>query len=279
MLCPIHSSTEFPKEVAQSEKQRKKRSRAREEPQVPSISKAGQAMSQMWAWPSGSPCKWVLCCSALTTMEKEIISEFTKLTNVSISKTWSPAVTHVIASTDANGACKRTLKFLMGILDGKWILSIEWVKACMKAMGPIGEEKFEITVDVHGISGGPRSGRMRAINKEPKLFSNLRFYLSGGFMPAYKGYLQDLIASAGGTILQRKPLTRDQEKLIDNSTTLVTLIIYSLEVPEKLKASDAVFECRLAEAQALADACGAKVAANSWIIESIAASKLQPLSC
>lgn len=38
---------------------------------------------------------------------------------------WNPIVTHVIASTDENGACKRTFKVLMGILEGKWILSVE----------------------------------------------------------------------------------------------------------------------------------------------------------
>lgn len=40
-------------------------------------------------------------------------------------KNWGSSVTHVIASTDENGACRRTLKILMGILEGKWILSTE----------------------------------------------------------------------------------------------------------------------------------------------------------
>ena len=34
-------------------------------------------------------------------------------------------MTHVIASVDENGGCSRTLKVLMAILTGKWILSIE----------------------------------------------------------------------------------------------------------------------------------------------------------
>lgn len=56
---------------------------------------------------------------------QEIVLNFTRMVGVSISKTWNPTVTHVIASTDENGACKRTLKFLMGILEGKWILKLE----------------------------------------------------------------------------------------------------------------------------------------------------------
>jgi BRCA1-associated RING domain protein 1 len=33
-------------------------------------------------------------------------------------------VTHVIANTDERGACARTLKVLMAILAGKWVLNV-----------------------------------------------------------------------------------------------------------------------------------------------------------
>lgn len=53
------------------------------------------------------------------------MSEFEMLSGVKVIKNWDSSVTHIIASTDENGACRRTLKFLMGILEGKWILNIE----------------------------------------------------------------------------------------------------------------------------------------------------------
>lgn len=56
---------------------------------------------------------------------QEFVSEFEKVSGVTELKKWSPSVTHVIASTDENGACRRTLKVLMGILEGKWILSVD----------------------------------------------------------------------------------------------------------------------------------------------------------
>ena len=34
-------------------------------------------------------------------------------------------MTHVLAATDANGACSRTLKVLMAILNGKWVLKMD----------------------------------------------------------------------------------------------------------------------------------------------------------
>ncbi|ONK65178.1 uncharacterized protein A4U43_C07F34490 [Asparagus officinalis] len=278
MLCPLHSSSKLPSESSKTLEQKRKKRTANIELKA-SNRKNNYDKIQNWIWPSGSPCKWVLCCSALTATEKDIISEFTTLTGVAISKAWSPAVTHVIASTDENGACKRTLKFLMGILEGKWILGIEWIKACLKAMKPVEEEKYEIAVDVHGIRGGPRLGRLRLIHKEPKLFDNFRFYLVGDFAASYKGYIQDLVAAAGGTVLHRKPLTMDQEKLFHNNTSLLeTLVVYSVEMPGKQNRRAAGVSTRRVEAQALADVCGAKVAASSWIIDSIAASKLQPIN-
>lgn len=54
-----------------------------------------------------------------------IVTEFENSSGVMILKNWDSTVTHVIASTDDNGACRRTLKLLMGVLEGKWILSVQ----------------------------------------------------------------------------------------------------------------------------------------------------------
>ena len=35
----------------------------------------------------------------------------------------------------------------------------------MEAMKPVDEERFEITVDTHGIRDGPQLGRLRVQNK------------------------------------------------------------------------------------------------------------------
>lgn len=56
---------------------------------------------------------------------QEMVSKFERSFRVTVLQRWDSRVTHVIASTDENGACKRTLKVLMGILEGKWILTVE----------------------------------------------------------------------------------------------------------------------------------------------------------
>ncbi|WVZ99192.1 hypothetical protein U9M48_044525 [Paspalum notatum var. saurae] len=273
MLCPLHQSSKLPIETSELKKPQRRLT-----PNGPSQVSPSQDYSNKWIWPSGSPQKWILCCSALSATEKGIVSEFAKIAGVHISPSWSPSVTHVIASTNLSGACKRTLKFLMAILNGKWVVSIEWVKTCMERMEPVGEMRFEISTDVHGTTKGPRLGRQRVINKQPKLFDGIQFYLNGDYTMSYKGYLQDLVVAAGGTVLQRKPVSRSQQKLLDNSSLI--LIVYSNENQDKAKrkTKDGIDNghCQ-ADAQALACASGGKVVSSAWIIDSIAACNLQPL--
>uniref|UniRef100_A0ACD5T8Q5 Uncharacterized protein n=1 Tax=Avena sativa TaxID=4498 RepID=A0ACD5T8Q5_AVESA len=271
MLCPLHQSSKLPKETSEPKKQSKRMSA----PKCPSQVKSSEDCSNNWKWPSGSPQKWVLCCSALSAAEKGVVSEFAKLAGVPISTSWSPSVTHVIASTDLSGACKRTLKFLMAILNGKWIVSIDWVKACMDRMEPVDEQKFEVATDVHGVTGGPRSGRQRVVNKQPKLLDGMRFYLHGDYTKSYRGFLQDLVVAAGGAVLHRKPVSRDQQKLLDDTSPV--MVIYSLENQEKAKLGDDARRRQADDAQALACASGGKAASSAWIIESVAACSLQPL--
>jgi len=59
------------------------------------------------------------------TVIQAILEMFEELSGVTVIKKWDSRVTHVIASVDENGACRRTLKYLMGIIEGKWILNIE----------------------------------------------------------------------------------------------------------------------------------------------------------
>ncbi|CAN6470170.1 unnamed protein product [Victoria cruziana] len=268
MLCPLHSSLQLPNEKEQSVTEKRR------------IRKASQMKTMQFQptkdtpsrWTSGTSSKWVLCCSALGSTEKELVSRFCRVAGCRISRTWCAGVTHVIASIDENGACRRTLKILMGILEGKWIVNINWVKACLEAVEPVNEMPYEITRDIHGCFSGPQRGRMRVMAKEPKLFNGFQFYFSGDFTTSYKGYLQDLIVAAGGAVLQRKPVGTATEK---------TFVLYNLEPPEKCKPSESSFsivEGRRKEAEALARTSGANAVGHSRVLDSISACSLQPLT-
>ncbi|MED6120380.1 hypothetical protein PIB30_020394 [Stylosanthes scabra] len=275
MLCPLHTSCILPCERS-GVKGKSNKCRARDSKSLAcKHSTTNQKRTAL-----GSYKKIVLCCSALSMQERDIVSEFERATKVTILKKWDSSVTHVIASTDENKACRRTLKVLMGILEGKWILNIEWIKACMKEMEPVDEEGYEINLDIHGINDGPRLGRLRVLNKQPKLFDGYNFYFMGDFIPSYKGYLQDLVTAAGGVILNRKPVSGDQNPMSPGMHPPQTLVIYSLELPDKCSPSerDTISTKRRLDAEVLASYTGSKIASNTWILNSIAACKLQSLA-
>ncbi|KAB1222787.1 hypothetical protein CJ030_MR2G022278 [Morella rubra] len=278
MLCPLHASSKLPSEKPGPQERRKQCTPEGQLSQSRCVSsKPDNSTGRNWNFCVSSK-KLVLCCSALTTPERETVSDFERSSGVTVLKKWDTSVTHVIASTEENGACRRTLKVLLGILGGKWILNMEWIKACMKVMELVDEKPYEITVDVHGIREGPRLGRLRFLNKQPKLFNGCKFYLMGDFITSYKGYLQDLIIAAGGTILHRKPIAEDQQPS-SGSSTFQTFVIYSLELPDKCDPSKkaTIFNRRRSDAETLASSTGAKVASNSWLLDSIAACNLQNL--
>ncbi|CAN0874886.1 Protein BREAST CANCER SUSCEPTIBILITY 1 homolog [Linum grandiflorum] len=270
ILCPIHSSSsKFPIEERGSQwrktdicSERQNRNKSK------GVIDRGFSRSHTsdWCFP---PYKLVLCCSALTDAERELVNECESKFGAKIMKKWDSSVTHVIASTDTNGACKRTVKILMGILWGKWILNIDWIKDSMTAQKIMEEEPYEINVDIHGIKDGPRLGRLRIQNKQEKIFEGFKFYFMGEFTPSYKGYLQELITVAGGSILHRKP--------IKESAPGSTLIIYNSEVLEKdnQKMIDTILRHRECDAREMADSTGAKAVSNLWVLNSIAACQLQ----
>ncbi|EOA19191.1 hypothetical protein CARUB_v10007870mg [Capsella rubella] len=268
MICPLETSIKLPcEETTKKERKRKcapKGPLHSETNQVSRKTNIAEIQSKHFHGFSLSK-KLIISCSGLTVEEKTVIAEFAEISGVTIAKKWEPTVTHVIASIDENRACKRTLKFMMAVLEGKWILTIDWIKACMKDTKHVSEEPYEITMDVHGIREGPYLGRQRALNKKPKIFNGLKFYIMGDFELAYKGYLQDLIVAAGGTILRRRPVSNDNDEAS-------TIVVFSVE-PSKKK----TLTQRRSDAEALAKSARARSASSSWVLDSIAGCKILDL--
>lgn len=204
--------------------------------------------------------------------------KFGKMIGATVSKFWDPNVTHVIAATDDKGACTRTFKFLMAILTGSWIVKVDWIKACIEAKCHVNEEPYEVSLDNYGCCDGPKTGRLRASNNEPKLFSSLNFFFVGDFLASHKEDLQDLVTTAGGTVL------KSREELIaqsceDTAPTPTSLVVYSTDPPEGCKLGEEVvilFQ-RLSEAEDMASQTGSKVIGHTWLLESIAGHKLHSI--
>ncbi|GAB2298373.1 hypothetical protein Dimus_032438 [Dionaea muscipula] len=265
MLCPDHPSFPFPN---------KKPSKRGGKRQAGTMQINSQESSSWEPLPAGVK-KWVLCGSALSVNEKFLLVKFASMCKATVVKSWTPNVTHLIAATDANGSCSRTLKVLMAILEGCWILKLEWIKACMEAMHPVVEEPYEVCIDNHGCQFGPRTRRLRALTDTPKLFRGLKFLLTGGFVPTYKEGLQDLIVAAGGMILDSEDQLLGQ--MCDTKTEVFrTFVVYCSDSTLAWEDSGEVPN-RRAKAETLAAGMRAEVIAHTWLLDSIALCKLQPI--
>ncbi|KAI3799174.1 hypothetical protein L1987_34464 [Smallanthus sonchifolius] len=258
LLCPSHASDKFPSELkAKSGKQDTEKRMSNHLNPSTTLMNVGKNL--------------VFCGSALSSDEKFALADFASSSGAVVSKFWRNDVTHVIAATDSNGACTRTLKVLMAILNGKWVLAMEWVKACMEAGHLVKEELYEVVLDNHGSSGGPKAGRLRIQNNAPKLFSNLRFYFIGDFVQAFKADLLNLVTTAGGTIIE----TKDQLWLSSKANAnQLTLVVYNADFSDNLGVGDEdedSLKCqRLGAAEDVAQEFGYRVVRHIWILESIA---------
>ncbi|XVF81030.1 hypothetical protein PTKIN_Ptkin15bG0123700 [Pterospermum kingtungense] len=283
MLCPAHSSVKFPNEKSTNDLSLVKLPSEKFGNHV-SIDHSVPTESCMlksnlfWGEPDGKK-EWVFCGSALSSEEKFILVKFAKDIGITVSKFWKPEVTHVIASTDENGACTRTLKVLMAISNGKWVLKMDWINACMKAMHPVNEEPYEVSLDNHGCHDGPKTGRLRALNNASKLFDGFSFCFVGDFVPGYKEDLQNLVVAAGGTVLRRMEESVEQNNG-DQAVQTRTIVVYNLDAPRgsELGEEVSIIWQRVNEAQDLATKVGAQVIGHTWLLESIAAYKLQPFA-
>lgn len=94
-------------------------------------------------------------------------------------------------------------------------------------------------------------------------------------MSDYKEDLVDLVVAGGGTVLETKEeLQTTGHECREGSK----LIVYNLDPPQGSRLGDEVTILweRLNEAEDLAATSGSQVVGHTWILESVAACKLQP---
>ncbi|GAV82359.1 BRCT domain-containing protein/zf-HC5HC2H domain-containing protein/zf-C3HC4_2 domain-containing protein [Cephalotus follicularis] len=268
VLCPAHSSVKFPNEKSGNcSENHIMRSQI-----IP-------RQSSLWVSPNAAK-ELVLCGSDLSSEDKFLLVNFANMIGATVSKFWKPNVTHVIVATDAKGACIRTLKVLMAILNGRWILENDWIKACMEVKTFVSEEPYEVSLDNHGCRDGPKTGRIRVLDNAQKLFDGLKFFFSGDFVSGYKKDLEILVIAAGGIVFN------SGEELValncdEHATSWRTLVVYNLDPVQgsKLGEEISIIWQRLSEAEDLAGKIGGQVIGHTWLLESIAAYKLQPFVC
>eukprot|EP00850_Spirogloea_muscicola_P020592 SM000220S07071 [mRNA] locus=s220:100073:103662:- [translate_table: standard] len=233
MRCPDHA-------------ERKKNNRnASMKAARPAATPAAAVLREPAVWSSGVSQQWAQ------------LAAFAATVGATLAKDWTASVSHVITGTDADGRAKRTLKYLTAILNGRWIVSLNWLDACTAAGRPVKEGPFELQKDIHDMVGGPKQGRTSS--KKGKLFSHLSVHFVGDFQAPSKADLATVVLQGGGEVLQRRPIPSTGSESKERGV----VILFPAGGPQ-------------AEARAMADACGAWVLPHTWLLDSAAACQLLP---
>ena len=103
----------------------------------------------------------------------------------------------------------------------------------------------------------------------------------GDFLPTYKEDLKDLVVAAGGTVIKSREELLAQSCGEPGAPTPRAVVVYNLDPPEGCKLGEevSILWKRLSEAEDVASQTRSKVIGHTWLLESIAAYKLQSLVC
>ncbi|KAI8369693.1 hypothetical protein BD560DRAFT_447125 [Blakeslea trispora] len=126
-------------------------------------------------------------------------------------------ITHVVTSVNKQRLCKRTMKYLQGILAGKWIVDPGWLLDSVKENEWQTEEHYQVQGDhLSGVTIAPAKGRE---HMHTPLFEHLSFYLNGEFSGKHnKNDLLILCRTGGAKIISRKPTA------VDKNNKLVVIV-------------------------------------------------------
>ncbi|XP_037785057.1 BRCA1-associated RING domain protein 1-like [Penaeus monodon] len=153
--------------------------------------------------------KVILLGSGLSSVQAKNFERFSKLLRARIVPDFSFDVTHVIAECVQDQAvCQRTLKYMMAVASGKWILSHRWMEDCITQELVLNPEKYEVSGSNHNASSNaPMQARTNAAKMRPGLFNGCHMFLWGNFREPNpsKKEVEGLIKAGGGVILAREP--------------------------------------------------------------------------
>ncbi|NXB27244.1 BARD1 protein, partial [Rhagologus leucostigma] len=133
--------------------------------------------------------------SNLSAEQQKLLNKLATVLKAQRCTEFNSRVTHLVIP---DVPMPSTVKCMMAVLTGCWVLKFEWVRACLQSSVREQEEKYE-------VQGGPQRGRLNREQLLPKLFDGCYFYFLGSFKHHQKSDLLELVKAAGGQVLVRQP--------------------------------------------------------------------------
>ncbi|GLV38942.1 hypothetical protein CBL_05940 [Carabus blaptoides fortunei] len=145
--------------------------------------------------------KYSVCiaCTRLKRDETAAILSLTAKLHGRYTKEFSKQVTHLVVAVDQTNKVKdHTIKYVLAIAHGVWVVSFAWIKDCLNHNRYVNEEPYEV-LDVSGRPG-PRLSRLTRISQP--LLKNYVINCADPFISVSKTDLENAIISLGGEIKQ-----------------------------------------------------------------------------
>ncbi|KAJ1983805.1 hypothetical protein H4R34_001048 [Dimargaris verticillata] len=116
------------------------------------------------AMPSSVPTQGglLITSSNLSPEHMTALQKLSQRLNIPLTSELSNQTTHLVVEVDDERmATKRTKKYMVAVLRGCWVVSTDWVAACLRQRKRVSEDSFEVLGDSKTtIPGGPRRARV-----------------------------------------------------------------------------------------------------------------------
>ncbi|XP_078536723.1 BRCA1-associated RING domain protein 1 [Lissotriton helveticus] len=205
----------------------------------------------------------VLMGSGLSFAQQKVLSKLGGVLKAGRCTEFNNTVTHVIVPDEG---VVSTMKGMLGILAGCWIVRFQWVQACLESRLRELEEPYE-------VPGGPIRGRLNKEHLLPNLLDGCYFFFLGWFKTHCKEDLMELVKAAGGQVLARQP------KPDSDVTQTVNTVAYHAEAT-----SDQSFCTQYIIYDKSTNYCPTRVrqgkvwtAPSSWLVDCITSFQLLPV--
>ncbi|KAF7418634.1 hypothetical protein HZH68_001287 [Vespula germanica] len=163
----------------------------------------------------------IVYLSNLSEINKELFERVVAKHKIKFIRTYKPCVTHIIVEVNEQNIADLTYDIMLALLNGKWLLTSEWVSVSLE-LPNIREAELEL-FEVSGCPTleVPKRARENEEYQNPRLFSRCSFFLSLQANVVYrigdinltKEKVIKLIKAGDGIILNREPNPEDIKNL------------------------------------------------------------------
>ncbi|XP_053612811.1 breast cancer type 1 susceptibility protein homolog [Plodia interpunctella] len=138
---------------------------------------------------------YCLAGSCLSSMELMKVKVLCRQNNWKYVDKYTTELTHLVVGVDDENKSQRSVKYMCALAASKWIVSFQWIDACLSTNKIINEELFE------ALDGTGEPGPRRSRSARCKLFQGISFYCLPPFSVLQLDTLKNMLEAAGGRVV------------------------------------------------------------------------------